>query len=174
MQLGKTVDYMVRCVLYLAQTGPSGSASRVQIVAATGVPDLYFRKLVQTLSRAGIVRTTRGPRGGYSLGVPAEALTLLRVVEAGSGDLCLNQCALDPTVCGRSRACAVHPVWQDIRGQVRAALARVTFAELARRQRAVEKSAQAGAGAALRPEEEADGPALTVPGGSVRRPGGAV
>jgi Rrf2 family protein len=103
------------------------------MVAATGVPDLYFRKLMQVLSRAGVVRITRGPRGGYCLAVPAAELTLLRVVETGSGDLCLNECAVDPAGCGRSGTCVVHPVWQEVRQQVRGTLGRVTFAALARR-----------------------------------------
>jgi Rrf2 family protein len=133
MRLSKTVDYMVRCVLYLAQSPPGASVSRHVIVEATGVPDLYFRKIVQQLSRAGIVRTTRGPHGGYALAVPAEELTLLRVVETGSGEICMNDCAVNPGNCGRSATCAVHPVWQDLRRQVRERLGAVTFADLARR-----------------------------------------
>ena len=131
MRLGKAVDYMVRCVLFLAQREPGATADRRSIVEATGVPDLYFRKIVQQLSRAGVVRTTRGPRGGYSLAVRPEDLTLLRVVEIGHGELCMNECAMDPGLCGRSGTCPVHPVWQDLRRMVRGKLAAVTFAQLA-------------------------------------------
>jgi len=136
MQLSRTVDYMVRCVLHLAQCEPGSPVPRGEVVQATGTPDPYFRKIVQVLSRAGIVRTTRGPRGGYCLAVPAAELTLLRVVEAGSGDVCMNQCAMDPSACGLSGTCVVHPVWQEVRRQARETLAAVTFAELARRARA--------------------------------------
>lgn len=133
MRLSKTVDYMVRCVLFLAQRGPGVSTDRRSIVAATGVPDLYFRKIVQQLSRAGVVRTSRGPRGGYALAAHPEELTLLRVVEIGNGEICMNDCAVNPGACGRSGTCTVHPVWQGLRRTVREALGAVTFAQLAQR-----------------------------------------
>ncbi|OGV69808.1 MAG: hypothetical protein A3K19_28815 [Lentisphaerae bacterium RIFOXYB12_FULL_65_16] len=131
MRLSKTVDYMVRCVLFLATHEPGTTVDRRAIVEATGVPDLFFRKIVQQLSRAGIVRVTRGPKGQYGLAVSAEELTLLRVVEVGDGEICLNECAMNPGACSRSRACPVHPVWHDLRDNVRDALGAVTFAALA-------------------------------------------
>jgi Rrf2 family protein len=131
MRLSKTVDYMVRCVLFLAQREPGTLTDRRSLVEATGVPDLYFRKIVQQLSRAGVVRTTRGPRGGYTLAARPEELTLLRVVEIGNGELCLNDCAVNPGACKRSGTCSVHPVWQDLRRKLRDTLGAVTFAQLA-------------------------------------------
>jgi Rrf2 family protein len=133
MRFSKTVDYMVRCVLFLAQGEPGAVTDRHRIVAATGVPDLYFRKIVQQLSRAGVIRTTRGPRGGYALATRPEDLTLLRVVEVGNGGICMNDCAVNPGACGRSGTCTVHRVWEDVRRTVRDALGAVTFAQLAQR-----------------------------------------
>lgn len=133
---------MVRCVLHLARCEAGSPVRRDAIVAATAVPDLYFRKIVQVLSRAGIVRTTRGSRGGYCLAVPAAELTLLRVIEVGGGDLCMNACAVDPSACELSGACVVHPVWQEVRRQARETLGAVTFAELAQRGRTATGSAR--------------------------------
>lgn len=146
MRLSRTVDYMVRCVLYLAQRGAGATADRQSIVAATGVPDLYFRKIVQELSRAGVVRTTRGPRGGYALAVRPEELSLLRVVEIGNGEICLNECALNPDSCRRSGTCSVHPVWQELRQDVRERLGAVTFAQLVQRSAGLAPAGTAAAG----------------------------
>jgi len=131
MKLTKSVDYMIRCLLFLAEKAPNTVVARREIVEATDVPDSFFRKIAQELGRAGIIGITRGPRGGYVLIVPPEELTLLRVVEAGMGEIAMNECALDPRLCDRSASCPVHPTWQRIRCQVRQMLEDVNFADLA-------------------------------------------
>jgi Rrf2 family protein len=131
LRFSKTVDYMVRCVLFLARAKPGQQVSRQAIVAGTDIPDLFFRKIVQELSRAGVLRVTRGPKGGYMLAVPPEKLTLLQIVEIGTGEICLNECVQRPETCGRSGTCSVHAVWQNVRVKFRESLAAVTFADLA-------------------------------------------
>jgi len=131
LRFSKTVDYMVRCVLFLARSTPGQLVSRQAIVAGTDIPDLFFRKIVQELSRAGVLRITRGPKGAYALAIPPEKLTLLQVVEIGTGEICLNECVARPATCGHSGTCSVHVVWQDVRRKFRESLRAVTFADLA-------------------------------------------
>ena len=100
-------------------------------MAGTKVPDSFFRKIVQDLSRAGILRVTRGPQAGYALAVPPDELTLLRIVEVGSGTISLSDCVVQPELCAHSEDCPVHSVWCDLRDGVRDHLAGVTFSALA-------------------------------------------
>ncbi len=127
MRISKAVDYMVRCVLFLARQEPGTVVRRRELVAGTEVPDSFLRKIVQDLARAGVLRVTRGPKAGYALAVPPDKLTLLRVVEVGTGAISLSECVLRPELCVRSEECPVHSVWCDIRDDVRGRLAAVTF-----------------------------------------------
>jgi len=130
VRINKTVDYMIRCVLRLAQEAPDTVLSRKQIVEEMEIPDSFFRKIVPQLARAGIVDISRGPNGGYRLIVAPEDLTVLHIVEAESGRIFLNDCVLQPSICSRSANCTVHPVWERMRDQFREILSSVTFAEL--------------------------------------------
>jgi len=130
MHFNRTTDYMVRCVLYLAQCGTDRVVSRQAMVEATGIPDAYFRKIMSQLGRQGIVTITRGARGGYRLTATPSQLTLLDVVEAGVGEIRVNECVAGPKVCDRSAQCPVHPVWRRICETFRQSLRDVTFGDL--------------------------------------------
>ncbi len=76
----QTAEYALRAVVYLSQSaGPCTSAA---IAAATGVPAGYMSKVLQSLSRAGIVSSQRGLHGGFVLRDSPHKLTALTVINA--------------------------------------------------------------------------------------------
>ena len=137
LQLTRSADYMIRCVLHLAKQPPQAVISRREIVDATAVPDQLFRKLAQELRRAGIIEITQGARGGYRLAVAASSLTVLNVIEAATGEVSLNECIVHPKSCDRSPTCPVHEVLGNACQRLRHDLAAVTFAGLVERDRAL-------------------------------------
>lgn len=79
--LNKTTEYALRAALYLA--GNSGrSPSRREIAKATRIPSRYVYKVLQSLVRAGLVRSEVGRGGGYSLAREPDGLTLWDIVAA--------------------------------------------------------------------------------------------
>jgi Rrf2 family protein len=83
------------------------------------------------LAKAGIVRSTRGVKGGFALAKKPAEISLLNVVEAIDGPVAMNICAVDKKNCCSSTTCAVHPVWVEIRGDVENKLSMWNFAKLA-------------------------------------------
>lgn len=83
--------------------------------------------VLQSLSRADILDSTRGPRGGYRLARTARDMTLLEVMEAVSGDE-----APDPPA-GKLAAAVTAPLWQDLDQALRERLAGLTISDLLRR-----------------------------------------
>ena len=83
--MGEGVEWAVHCctVLALVPEGMALPASR--LAEFHGVPPAYLAKHLQALSKAGIVVSVPGPRGGYRLARPAREVTLLEVVEAVEG-----------------------------------------------------------------------------------------
>lgn len=131
MRLTREGDYAVRVVVDLAAHAGNGPVPRALIQARQDVPAAYLAKIIQTLARAGLVRTQTGARGGVSLNVTAETLTLRRVIEAIEGPIALNRCVTGPGACPRDVFCPVHPVWLKIQALVTAELDAVTIADLA-------------------------------------------
>ncbi|QJA05812.1 Rrf2 family transcriptional regulator [Thermosulfurimonas marina] len=133
MKITQAEDYGIRCVLYLSRY-PEKTIPRWNIARAMDIPEPFLAKIAQDLARAGIITITRGRKGGYRLAVPPEELTLLRVVEAMSGEIFLSHCVLDPENCKRSSLCPTHEVWAEIRELLRKKLDQITFADLVQRE----------------------------------------
>ncbi|NOX20179.1 MAG: Rrf2 family transcriptional regulator [Nitrospirae bacterium] len=114
MQITRETDYAIRCILYLA--GKDGNSAVVgEISRDQAVPRTFAAKIMQKLHKAGLVVSTRGVKGGYTLNRTPEEITLLEIVEAIEGPISINICVIDKNSCERQPHCNVHPVWVEIR-----------------------------------------------------------
>jgi len=115
MQFTRASDYAVRVVSYLANA--NGSISRSQSIAgATQIPESFLAKILGQLSRAGIVHSHRGARGGFSL--------------AMEGPLRLNLCAA-PEPCAFIDRCPIEKAWSLAEESLRDSLRSHKVLELA-------------------------------------------
>ncbi|MDI3280779.1 MAG: Rrf2 family transcriptional regulator [Bacillota bacterium] len=130
MELTRKADYAVRAMVYLAQQPPGEVVQTRAISQAQEIPETFLIKILQTLSKAGLVLTARGVQGGVQLALPPAQISLRRVVEAIEGPISLNRCALHPEYCGRSSHCPVHPVWAEVSALLAAKLESVTLAHI--------------------------------------------
>jgi len=86
MRLSDGVEWGVHVCTLLAVLPPDRSLPAAKLAEYHDVPAAYLAKHLQSLARAGVLETVKGPRGGYRLARPAGAITLLDVVEAIDGD----------------------------------------------------------------------------------------
>ena len=108
--------------------GRLNTVSTAEIAERTGLARRGIEPLLQALGRAGLLESTRGPRGGYRLGRPRGRITLAEVVDAVAGE--------DPSAesaAGVLQDAVIGPVWQELEMAVRERLAAVTLADLLRR-----------------------------------------
>jgi Rrf2 family protein len=85
MRISEGVEWGVHCCTLLAVLGPGQTLPAPKLAEYHGVPPAYLAKHLQSLSRAGLVESVSGPRGGYRLARPAADITVLDVVEAIEG-----------------------------------------------------------------------------------------
>ncbi len=76
MKLTGGGEYGIRGMLYLAMQPPYAVALFSAISSSQQIPESYLSKILQSLTKAGLIRSHRGFKGGYSLGRPAEAITI--------------------------------------------------------------------------------------------------
>lgn len=79
--ISQTAEYALRAMVYLAQE-PDRSHTNQQIARITRVPMGYLAKVLQNLSKAGLITSRRGLGGGFTLARPAEEVTIYEVVQA--------------------------------------------------------------------------------------------
>ena len=124
----QTVEYALRAVAHLAYEAPRARTTE-QIAAATRVPTAYLSKVLQALSRGGIVRSQRGVGGGVSLVKRPEELTILEVVNAVEPIQRIKTCPLGLKSHG-VRLCPLHRRLDDAMAHVEAAFGGTTLAEV--------------------------------------------
>ena len=92
MILGNQVEWALHCMMILASV-PEGKLLNSKALAEFhGVPKEYLSKCLQMLSQAGLVTTTTGPYGGYSIAKSPDKITFLDVVEAVEGKVKTFKC----------------------------------------------------------------------------------
>jgi Rrf2 family protein len=133
MWVSRRTDYATRAVLALALA--DGGPMKLEALARrTAVPQSVLEQVMPVLRTAGIVRSERGPYGGYRLNKPPEEITLERVVRLFQGQLAPIGCATrtHPEPCPMTLACSLRSVWEEVRDVTIQILGRTTFADLAR------------------------------------------
>ena len=104
--LSQTAEYALRAIVDLAYVFPKGKTTE-QIALSTKVPPAYLSKVLQALSRGGLVRSQRGVRGGMSLQKQPSEVTILDVINAVDPLKRVLECPLG-LVAHRDRLCALH------------------------------------------------------------------
>lgn len=135
--LSKRGDYAVRAVLYLAGAEGRGQIKGAEIAEAMEIPQKFLPQIMSALARGGIVLSTPGARGGYALARPPREVSLLAVVEAVEGEVKARECVIRGGPCHWDNVCVLHDSWRAIQEDLRAALERIRFDELAARDRAL-------------------------------------
>jgi Rrf2 family protein len=99
------------------------------------VPLSVLEQVMPTMRTAGLVRSERGPSGGYRLNKKPEEITLERIVRLFQGPLAPISCATrhNPEPCPMMIGCTLRDVWEEIRDATIELLGRATFADLAKR-----------------------------------------
>src|SRR5262245_48649566 len=102
MKISAQEEYGLRCLLQVARPSAAGPRSLRQIAESEGISAAYAGKLLWILNRAGLVRSVRGPKGGYALGRPASEILLSDVIKVLDEDTMDHHCqhfAGDHEVC---------------------------------------------------------------------------
>ena len=127
-------EYGVRLMVRLAARQGRGPASLGEIALEEDLPRAYLEQLVIPLREAGLVTSTRGARGGYELGRPADTIRMGEVLRALEGPLAPMICAgeddLHLAACGRSGRCTVNHLWVRVRDAIAGALDSMSLADL--------------------------------------------
>ena len=126
--ISQTAEYALRAIVFLAGQ-KQVARTTVEIAEATQVPVGYLAKVMQNLSRAGLVKSQRGLGGGFTLASPPEKLTVLAVVDAVDPIKRYPECPLGIPSHGR-RLCPLHHRLDEAGAMVEKAFSESTIAEM--------------------------------------------
>ena len=131
LRLSKRVDYALMAMKHLAQKPGAPSTSARDIAEQYDIPIELLAKVLQRLVRTGLLVSTQGTRGGYTLSRPSAAISVADVIQAIDGPLTVTACSTEKVSCEQYSKCNIRdPLWQ-IRERIAATLDTVTIAEMA-------------------------------------------
>lgn len=131
MILSRTSQYAVQAMIYMA-TQPAGApALNKDIAARLNVPAPYLAKILQSLSKGGLLYSFRGRLGGFCLRENAAQVSLMDLLQLTEGADFTQSCLLGLKRCSDETACPVHARWVPIKEKVIEMLNQMTLADLA-------------------------------------------
>lgn len=117
MFLSKKCTYGLQALFFLAENGVAPLLAKT-IAQTLDIPQPFLSKILQDLSKGGLLISCRGRRGGFRLAQPAREIKLLRVVEILEGKLFKDQCVLGSAECSEKKACLIRGQCAPIRNEV--------------------------------------------------------
>jgi FeS assembly SUF system regulator len=130
LRISKLTDYATVLLAHLAGEG-AGQRTAVELAEWSRIGLPTVSKVLKELQRAGLVVSTRGARGGYSLARPADSISAADILDAVEGPVGLTECSLHPGQCGLESGCRVGRSWQRVNVAIHRALSDVRLTDLA-------------------------------------------
>ena len=140
MKVSTKGRYGLRVMMELAGHYGRGPMPAEAIAKNQAISSKYIHVLVMRLRTAGLIRSVRGPGGGYELAKEPSSITALDVVSALEGAIVPVECAKNPSSCPRGDCCAVREVWSEMASAVDGVLSRLTLEELWLRQQSMSET----------------------------------
>jgi len=131
MFLSKSFGYALRGILYIALLQDEQRKIQIdEIAGKLSVPRHFLGKIMQNLARAGLLQSTKGPYGGFSLNADTLTTPLVKLVEITDGMEQFNICVLQLRNCNGINPCPLHQDADEIKTKFLNVLNQTTIADL--------------------------------------------
>jgi len=151
MIYSRSAEYAIRAFVNLSRV-PVGKLAMVkQIAVEEKIPLHFLAKILQQLARKGLLRSNKGPTGGFSLIRKPAEISLMQVVEATDGLGDYYRCVSGLAECDDKQPCGMHDSWKALRSRIIEYLEKTSIADVAEaleeKRQALEKASRKRAAA---------------------------
>ena len=119
----KKCEYALQALLYMAEFRDAGSLPAEHIANHLNLPREFISKILQSLTKSGIVISQRGKTGGFKLARAPERIKLMEVIADIDGTAIFDACLIGQPDCSPAAPCPVHATWSELRRQLRVLMA---------------------------------------------------
>jgi Rrf2 family protein len=130
LKLSTKGQYGVRAMFEIARGYPEHPVTIKEISERQDVSVAYLEQILNKLRRAGIIKSVRGPGGGYLLAAEPRVITIASILKELEGPVAITSC-LDPEEgCSRVEGCVTHLLWKSLGAKIEAFLETITLKDL--------------------------------------------
>ena len=134
MKLSTKGRYATRAMMDLARHYTEGLVLLRDIAERQDISERYLEHLFLSLKAAGLVKSVRGARGGFTLTSPPAETKLIDILRVSEGPMSVVECTVNPESCPRSMRCAMRDVWSELQEAMNGVLKSMTLQDLVDRQ----------------------------------------
>ncbi len=132
MMFSKSCEYAIKAVIHLCITTGDGNRLNIpQIAEAIGSPEPFTAKILQTLSRHGIISSLKGPGGGFYIDHKQKPLQVIDIVNVIDGREAFERCGLGLKKCSEEHPCPIHHEFRSYSQKLKQQLENKTVQDLA-------------------------------------------
>lgn len=118
MLISKTSQYAIQGMIFVAMQPVRSPVLCRSISDRLNVPSAYMAKIMQDLSRHGLLVSYRGRNGGFALAAKASETSLMSILQVTEGRAFTESCLLGLKLCSNASACPMHHEWLPIKEQI--------------------------------------------------------
>jgi Rrf2 family transcriptional regulator, iron-sulfur cluster assembly transcription factor len=130
MKITQAGEYGLLALIYLARQPVERLIMADEISKAERVPKTFLSKILQNLSKAGIIRSKQGVNGGFALAKKPGEITVLQAIEAIEGKIALQRCLEETPDCDKMDACTLCAVLTEAQNRVTEVFSQMTLADM--------------------------------------------
>jgi FeS assembly SUF system regulator len=130
IRITRTTDYGIVLLSQMASRPMEEVLTARDAAKRSGLPVPMASKILKALAKQGLLVSHRGVKGGYSLAVAPEAISIAEVIQALEGPIGITECSYNPGGCEQEGCCPVKVNWQRISVAVRDALDKIPLSEM--------------------------------------------
>jgi len=135
MKLSTRGRYAPRAMLDLALNYGKGPVSLKNIARRQEISEGYLEHIMTVLLSAGLVQSTRGLRGGFSLAKLPKEIKLSQIIQAVEGSISPVECVDDPKICNRVDGCVTYEIWKKLKKAMLEVFDSVTLEDMVKMQK---------------------------------------
>lgn len=126
----KTCEYAIRAVFYIAQSSQEGRKVGIKEIAEkVKSPEPFLGKILQNLSKVGIIQSSKGPHGGFFIDPEGLKKPIANIVLAIDGEQIFTGCGMGLDYCSEKNPCPLHHDFKKVRNQLSSMLKKTSIGQ---------------------------------------------
>jgi len=130
LKLTKKADYGLMAMKHLAEHAHSGACSAKDVAESYGIPPEVLAKILQRLTKAGLLHSQHGINGGYTLARAANEISAYEVIRAIDGPLFITSCITVRGECDQTQRCTIREPLRKVNQSIEEVLKKIKIAEM--------------------------------------------
>ena len=133
MKMSTKGRYAIRAMLDLALQSGNGPTLSKDVSKRQKISNLYLEQLFSQLRAGGLVRSIRGPKGGFILAKPPSQIRVIDILQVMEGSIAPVECVDNAAFCSRTGSCVCRSLWIETKEAMDKVLGSITLQDLSNR-----------------------------------------